>query len=84
MILSKFFLICTFKDPNLPENLTNLAEDLLKNELRGVYGVFFSQVWLQRLCLIELTRAELRDVWTTTKAYSACLEARQVDFIKGI
>ena len=27
----KWFLICMFKDPNLAENLTNLAENLLKN-----------------------------------------------------
>ena len=28
MIFLKLFLICTFKDQNLAENLTNLAENL--------------------------------------------------------
>ena len=48
MILLKLFLICTFKDPNLAENLTNLAENLLKIELREVHGVCFFQVWALR------------------------------------
>ena len=41
MIFLKLFLIYTFKDPNLTENLINLAENLLKIELQGVHGVFF-------------------------------------------
>ena len=33
-----------FKYPNLGGNLTNVAEDLLKMEFRGVHGVRFFQV----------------------------------------
>ena len=38
MISFKFFPICMFKDPNLAENLTNLAEFFNKIELRRVHG----------------------------------------------
>ena len=42
MTFFKIFLICTFKDPNLVEKLTNLAEHLKKKvELHGVHGFFF-------------------------------------------
>ena len=38
----------------------------------------------QRLRLIELAVAAFNHAWTTTKAYAACVEAKQVDYIKGI
>ena len=39
----KLFLICTFKDPNLAEKLTNLAENLFKklNSTEFMEFVFF-------------------------------------------
>ena len=46
MTFLKLFLICTFRDSNLAEKLTNLAENLFfKVELRGVLGVRFFQFW---------------------------------------
>ena len=44
MTFLKVFLICTFKDPNLVEKLTNLAENLLKVELHRVHRVSFFPV----------------------------------------
>ena len=42
IICLKLFLICTFKDPNLAEDLTNLAENLLRNwTLRSLWSLFF-------------------------------------------
>ena len=71
------FLICTFKDPNLVENLTNLAENLWKNELYRVHGVCFFLVWLmgdfqktivRHVCLVWLVKPCLRpanaSLWT--------------------
>ena len=55
MTFLKLFLICTFKDPNLAEKLTNLAENLKKVELHGVHGVCFFQVWPRPLFALSLT-----------------------------
>ena len=44
MIFFKVFLICTLKNQNLVENLTNLAENILKVGHGGVDGVFFFQL----------------------------------------
>ena len=43
MVFLKLFLICMFKDPNLVENLTNLAEILLK---KLNYAEFMELVFL--------------------------------------
>ena len=43
-----YYLLSRFKDPNLPEKLTNLAENLKKVELHGVHGVCFFQVFVKK------------------------------------
>ena len=46
MILSKLLIIWTFKDENLADNWTNLAENLGdKVKPRGVGGVCYFQLW---------------------------------------
>ena len=42
MTFLKLFLICTFKDPNLAENLTNLADTPKKLDPAGFMGLAFS------------------------------------------
>ena len=41
MTFLKLFLICTFKDPNLAENLQIWRKIFKTVELHGVHGVFF-------------------------------------------
>ena len=41
MVFSMFFLIFMLKDPNLAENLTNLADILKKLDLQGSWGLIF-------------------------------------------
>ena len=72
MIFLKLFLICTFKDPNLPKKLTNFAPNLdpnlakkfggkskKKNLPSGVHEVCFVQV-----CGKWCEKAESNSSWT--------------------
>ena len=63
MPILKSFLICTFKDPNLAKNFTNLAENLKKKLTpRSSWSSFFSksvQAVYQQLCCISLSIFQL-------------------------
>ena len=47
IIFSKLCLICMFKDQNLAENWTNLAENVKKVGPMGLGVGFFFQLWEQ-------------------------------------
>ena len=78
MIFLKVFLTCTFKDPNLAEKFTNLAENLFKKvDLHWVQGVCFFKVWLSRK---SLTSQPLKNFWkgdTIINLIPSCSSVRE-------
>ena len=72
MLFFKVFLICMFKDPNLAENLTNLAVNLLKNWTQRNSLSFFFLVWVvhRRRQIVQSTLVNIHWCQTLVGGYS--------------
>ena len=83
MTLLKFFLICTFKEPNLAEKRTNLAGNLWKSWTpRSSWSLFFPSLFLNlewqssysKSHFPTLTFDQCLHVVSVTLSWVSCLE----------